>query len=103
MSHVISHGSHNLNLMPTSGSSTYAIHTWYDMKSIPPKLSRTSIRFICISDNHGGTFPVPDGDVLLHAGDFTELGQLDEMERVMNWIYALPHPMKIAIGGNHDV
>jgi len=47
--------------------------------------------------------PVPDGDVLLHAGDLTELGRLAEMERVMEWLCALPHPVKIIIGGNHDV
>jgi hypothetical protein len=25
------------------------------------------------------------------------------MERVMGWICSLPHPIKIVIGGNHDV
>jgi predicted phosphohydrolase len=81
----------------------YAVHTSYHMNSIPAKLSDKSVRFVCISDNHGWTFPVPDGDVLLHAGDLTDLGRIEEMERVAEWIYSLPHPVKVVIGGNHDV
>jgi 3',5'-cyclic AMP phosphodiesterase CpdA len=81
----------------------HSIHTAYETDNPPSKLSNTSLRFVCISDNHGTTMPVPDGDVLLHAGDLTELGRLAEMERVMKWLCALPHPVKIIIGGNHDV
>lgn len=34
------------------------------------------IRFVCISDTHTrDQFNVPDGDVLLHAGDFTNVGE----------------------------
>ena len=73
------------------------------MNNVPAKGSDKSVRFVCISDNHGRTFPVPDGDVLLHAGDLTELGRIEEMECVAEWIYSLPHPVKILIGGNHDV
>lgn len=28
-------------------------------------------RFVLLSDSHTHTYPVPDGDVLIHAGDLT--------------------------------
>ncbi|KAG5341107.1 hypothetical protein C0989_011560 [Termitomyces sp. Mn162] len=60
-------------------------------------------RFVCISDTHVQTFDIPDGDVLLHSGDLTNLGLLKEFEKVMEWIYQLPHKTKILIAGNHDL
>ena len=37
----------------------------------------TKVRFVCTSDTHNLTdranFPIPYGDVLLHAGDFTQV------------------------------
>ena len=36
-----------------------------------------------ISDTHSfhlGEFHVPDGDLLLHAGDFTMMGELSEVQ-----------------------
>ncbi|KAJ6515426.1 Metallo-dependent phosphatase-like protein [Mycena sanguinolenta] len=59
-------------------------------------------RFVLISDSHGRTFPVPDGDVLLHSGDLTRSGTLSDLRQIMAWLYALPHPIKIIIGGNRD-
>ena len=33
-----------------------------------------AIRVVCISDTHGlYNFPVPDGDILIHAGDFSKV------------------------------
>ena len=42
-------------------------------------MSSKSIKIVCISDTHGRTddenFPeIPDGDILLHAGDITQEG-----------------------------
>ncbi|KAF7340760.1 Metallophos domain-containing protein [Mycena sanguinolenta] len=64
--------------------------------------AKTWTRFVLISDNHGKTFPVPDGDVLLHSGDLTRSGTLNDLRKIMAWLYALPHPIKIIIGGNRD-
>lgn len=36
-----------------------------------PARSPESTRFVLVSDTHTHTFPVPDGDILLHAGDLT--------------------------------
>ncbi|KAE9402854.1 Metallo-dependent phosphatase [Gymnopus androsaceus JB14] len=60
-------------------------------------------RFVCISDTHTRNFPVPDGDVLLHSGDLTDSGTLEEFEKTMDWICQLPHKIKIIIAGNHDL
>lgn len=90
--------------LPEEKPPRYAIHTSYDSTNPPPTLSSKSIRFVCLSDTHSSTtFTIPPGDVLLHAGDLTDLGRLEEMERVSSWIYELPHPVKIIVGGNHDV
>ncbi|KAJ7154659.1 Metallo-dependent phosphatase-like protein [Mycena filopes] len=59
-------------------------------------------RFVLLSDTHGRTCDVPDGDVLLHTGDLTEWGTLNELEKTMEWLCALPHRVKIIIAGNHD-
>lgn len=71
-------------------------------------VAATSLRIVCISDTHGMesvlSGSVPDGDILIHAGDFAadkgksrlKLKQLDE------WMAALPHELKIVVRGNHD-
>ena len=35
---------------------------------------------------------VPDGDVLLHCGDFTQTGTPQEVRAFCRWFGALPHP-----------
>jgi len=46
--------------------------------------------------------PIPDGDVLVHAGDLTRRGRLSEVEALDAFLAGLPHPHKIVIAGNHD-
>jgi len=48
------------------------VHLSWDLKN-PPERPKdgTWTRFICVSDTHCQIFPVPDGDVFLHAGDLT--------------------------------
>ncbi|KAJ6572108.1 Metallo-dependent phosphatase-like protein [Mycena capillaripes] len=62
----------------------------------------TWTRFVLLSDTHTKSFDVPDGDVLLHSGDLTQRGTLKELKATMDWLYSLPHPVKIIIAGNHD-
>jgi hypothetical protein len=57
---------------------------------------------VCISDTHNGTPQVPDGDLLIHAGDLTNTGTVKELQTQIAWIAALPHKHKIVIAGNHD-
>jgi predicted phosphohydrolase len=45
---------------------------------------------------------VPDGDVLVHAGDLCRGGDLDELRQAAAWIARLPHRHKLIVAGNHD-
>ncbi|MDY3562150.1 metallophosphatase domain-containing protein [Gemmata sp. JC673] len=57
-----------------------------------------------MSDTHGRheLTRVPDGDILVHAGDVTLDGSLEDVEEFDRWLGALPHRHKIVICGNHD-
>ena len=63
------------------------------------------LTIVCISDTHElhRELDVPNGDILIHAGDFTMFSRsaaaiLDFSE----WICELPHRWKILIPGNHE-
>lgn len=61
------------------------------------------IKVVCISDIHNVQPPsVPDGDILVHAGDLTDTGTFEELMRAFDWLRDLPHAFKIVVGGNHD-
>lgn len=62
------------------------------------------MRIVCLSDTHGRhrDLRVPDGDLLLHAGDLTRRGEKEEIQAVNAWLAGLPHPAKVVIAGNHD-
>jgi Icc-related predicted phosphoesterase len=64
------------------------------------------VRIVCISDTHGqhAKARVPDGDVLIHAGDFMTFGtRPNEIVAFNHWLGTQPHQFKVVIGGNHDV
>uniref|UniRef100_A0A914MTP2 Calcineurin-like phosphoesterase domain-containing protein n=1 Tax=Meloidogyne incognita TaxID=6306 RepID=A0A914MTP2_MELIC len=65
------------------------------------------VRFVCISDTHNHLDQIlhciPPGDVLLHCGDFTNFGDLDELEKFSKELKQLPHRYKIVIAGNHEL
>lgn len=61
------------------------------------------MRIVCISDTHlAHEFKVPEGDLLIHAGDLTGRGTFQEIASAGRWLASLPHPHKIVIAGNHD-
>lgn len=63
------------------------------------------MRLVCISDTHSlhRQIPeIPDGDILIHAGDCLGAGTLDDVEDLNHWFGNLPHRHKILIAGNHD-
>ena len=63
-----------------------------------------SIRLVAISDTHGlhRHLTIPDGDILIHAGDITGHGQMEQVADFNEWLGTLPHRHKIVIAGNHD-
>lgn len=60
------------------------------------------MRIVCISDTHCLYPEVPDGDVIIHAGDVSMSGEIQEIVPFFRWFGHLPHKHKILIGGNHD-
>ncbi|KAA8648538.1 uncharacterized protein ATNIH1004_004423 [Aspergillus tanneri] len=47
--------------------------------------------------------PLPEADVLLHAGDLTKVGRKDEHELMVSMLKNAPAELKIIIAGNHDI
>jgi Icc-related predicted phosphoesterase len=46
---------------------------------------------------------VPDGDLLIHAGDFTFFSKRTSMVRDFDdWLGELPHKYKVVVPGNHE-
>lgn len=74
--------------------------------AIPPK-AEGAIRFVCLSDTHShhtDLIPhLPDGDVLLHAGDFSNVGHESEIISFNDFLGKVQYKHKVVIAGNHDV
>jgi len=64
-----------------------------------------SIRIVVISDTHGlhRELALPSGDILVHAGDFSNAGEQEQIFDLATWFGTLPHQAKVVIAGNHDI
>ena len=62
------------------------------------------MRIVAISDTHErhGNLVLPEGDVLVHAGDLTGNGNMTALVRVAEWIQQQPFRHRVCIAGNHD-
>ena len=65
------------------------------------------MKVVIISDTHGlfrskSMQPIPDGDLLIHCGDVSNVGYVNEIKDFIKWFSEQPHKRKIFIGGNHD-
>lgn len=63
------------------------------------------MKIIAISDTHDKFHlmaPIPDGDVLIHAGDLTTSGGISSLAKAAEWLRKQPHKYKVMISGNHD-
>lgn len=80
-------------------------HAYYILTSLrsAPTTSKPAIRIVCISDTHSHTVDeVPDGDILIHAGDMTAEGSIAQIQKQVDWLASLPHKEIVVISGNHD-
>lgn len=59
---------------------------------------------MAISDTHSRhrSLKLPNGDVLLHAGDICYHSSRQEVVDFLDWFGKAPHPHKVFIAGNHD-
>lgn len=63
------------------------------------------MKIVLLSDTHGLHYQVkniPDGDVLIHAGDTCNRGSEQDAVNFLTWYNELPHKHKLFIAGNHD-
>jgi hypothetical protein len=69
--------------------------------------SRQIVKIVCMSDTHSTQgefgFFIPDGDIFIHAGDFTRYGLPSEIVAFNNWLATLPHRHKVVVAGNHEL
>mmetsp|Transcript_12631 Transcript_12631/g.14485 ORF Transcript_12631/g.14485 Transcript_12631/m.14485 type:complete len:329 (+) Transcript_12631:70-1056(+) len=92
----------NLKLL---GKAAWKDHEYISATDAPPE---DMLRIVCISDTHGkhdqiDSNNIPDGDILIHAGDLTNKGEPATLRGFRDWVRKLPHKHKLVIGGNHDL
>ncbi len=76
------------------------------MKLDSPK-PKNSLRFVFISDTHNQTdnLKLPEGDILLHAGDFSQTGLPSEVQHFIRYLESVQNQFQhvIVIAGNHEL
>ena len=65
------------------------------------------MKILTISDTHGkhnqlAPFPAVPIDMVIHAGDCTNVGTIEQVEEFLRWYGGLPMKYKVLIAGNHD-
>ena len=64
------------------------------------------MKIVCISDTHNRhrELDMPEGDILIHAGDFTHNGSKAEVQDFLNWLDNLEvkYGYILVVPGNHD-
>ncbi|KAI0132029.1 Metallo-dependent phosphatase-like protein [Xylariales sp. AK1849] len=81
----------------------FLIIVWLRGNPVKPPTGKAPIKIVCLSDTHEGIVRnVPDGDLLIHAGDLTNSGTTHDIQKQLDWLVSLPHAHKVVIAGNHD-
>jgi len=77
---------------------------WCVHRNGNPCIGTDMTRIVTISDTHGlhTHVEVPDGDILVHAGDVTMDGSFKSFINFLAWFKKQPHKHKVFIAGNHD-
>ena len=81
------------------------------MFQLDPKSNPNVVSILSISDTHSKHSQIPklpDADILVHGGDFTNTGSLRDVRSYNSWIGDLVETQKkfkfaILIAGNHDI
>jgi hypothetical protein len=95
--------SHN-NILESSAATNLLVGR--DTETLANK-DQTKLRLVVISGTHGYESQLgealPQGDVLLHLGDFSKASNNSfSIERFDAWLAQQPHPTKIVLRGSHD-
>jgi Icc-related predicted phosphoesterase len=66
----------------------------------------SKLNITLISDTHTKHKKLTDdiigGDIIIHAGDLSSVGYIEEIRNFLKWYDSLPYSHKIFIAGNHD-
>jgi len=57
---------------------------------------------VCTISTYENRLHIPDGDILIHAGDISASGGAEQIRKQIDWLASLPHKHKILVPGNHD-
>ena len=76
--------------------------TLYSLGATQSRPHAEPVKVICVSDTHNKQPPIPHGDLLIHAGDLSVTGSVEEIQAQLDWLKSLPHEHKVFIAGNHD-
>lgn len=62
------------------------------------------MKIVAISDTHNkhNQLVLPEGDIIVHAGDATGRGEKGEVRNFLKWYGNTPYQLKIFVAGNHD-
>ena len=62
------------------------------------------MKIVIISDTHGqhDNLIIPTGDMIIHAGDVSEVGDENRVKCFLKWFSNLEFKYRIFISGNHD-
>lgn len=63
------------------------------------------MKIVIISDTHEQEkhIEIPEGDLLIHCGDFTKKGSYYAIRDFAKWFAEQPHKFKVLIAGNHEM
>lgn len=63
------------------------------------------MKIVFISDTHeqhDRLVNLPEADMIIHGGDITNRGKVQEVEEFIEWFASLNYKYKVFIAGNHD-
>ena len=108
--------------LPNIQSALHPRRSCHSSTSSPTSSPQQTIktRFLIISDTHSAQLssqdnepqasthfpfrkPLPSADVLLHCGDLTKIGQLNEYRKTLDMLGECDVELKLVIAGNHDI
>lgn len=77
----------------------YVLHCSVEPQSYEVPKPDGHIRMVCISDTHNRTdgLKLPDGDILIHAGDFSNVGLEGDIRRFTEFLTWQHHKHKVTV------
>ena len=100
---------------PVTTLFTFLHHLTLNLRGLPysPPKNQLPIRVVCVSDTHSKIPPksLPQGDLLIHAGDLTNNGTIGDIQQSIDWLKTLQKPWYgsgdgfqyiVVVCGNHD-